>query len=363
MGKDSISSDRMGLFWTMLDTCKFDKALKCISSDFQPHALHPENRTTLLAEAIGAGLCTTSAEQQQCLELIQALRDRGASWTQACKSPCTPLELFKTADPKNSRISVRYGTHTALSFTQAWLRKLHEKKGWEEEVSHLHKVLEIYFVEPQPSRTKLAIDEGIVSKLRRSQVLLFIRIFFLARFPYDFLEKNSIPHHCVWKAIPYSLLDNSLLLMHVDLVETFISSAYPHMQMHFLESIGNTTGHKIHLNRIQMNQGSNPGSLFRLGSMEHVHQFCFSMFWLKSTNNSNRSTHAFYKLLVEVDLWEKLLLATGSHDLTIDTAEGPVTAHAQMLKEASPAPWLGSYPRKPCDPIVLFEQISRVSGC
>ena len=85
--------------------------------------------------------------------------------------------------------------------------------------------------------------------------------------------------------------------------------------------------------------------------------------------------------LVQVDLWEKLLLATDSHDLTIDAAEGPVTAHAQMLKEASPAPWLGRYFgdlltmvinhlltgmilqvwRKPCDPIVLLE-ISRVSG-
>jgi len=37
-----------------------------------------------------------------------------------------------------------------------------------------------------------------------------------------------------------------------------------------------------------------------------------------------------------VDLWENLLLATDSHDLTIDAAEGPVTAHAQMLKAASP---------------------------
>ena len=79
----------------------------------------------------------------------------------------------------------------------------------------------------------------------------------------------------------------------------------------------------------------------------------------KETNNAI----VFYKLLVQVDLWEKLLLATDSHDLTIDTAEGPVTAHTQMLKEASPAPRLSSYPRKPCDPIVLYEQISRVSGC
>ena len=39
-------------------------------------------------------------------------------------------------------------------------------------------------------------------------------------------------------------------------------------------------------------------------------------------------------------------MATDSHDLTIDTAEGPVTAHAQMLKAASPAPWLEQLPKK-----------------
>ena len=35
------------------------------------------------------------------------------------------------------------------------------------------------------------------------------------------------------------------------------------------------------------------------------------------------------------DVWEKFLLATESHDLKIETADGTVTAHAQMLKEAS----------------------------
>lgn len=35
-------------------------------------------------------------------------------------------------------------------------------------------------------------------------------------------------------------------------------------------------------------------------------------------------------------IWEKFLHATASHDLTIETADGCVTAHAQMLQEASP---------------------------
>eukprot|EP00913_Durusdinium_trenchii_P035030 g32770.t1 len=36
------------------------------------------------------------------------------------------------------------------------------------------------------------------------------------------------------------------------------------------------------------------------------------------------------------ELWEKYLGAKDSHDLTIEAADGSVTAHAQMLKEASP---------------------------
>ena len=35
-------------------------------------------------------------------------------------------------------------------------------------------------------------------------------------------------------------------------------------------------------------------------------------------------------------LWEKYLMAKDSHDVTIEAADGSVTAHAQMLKEASP---------------------------
>ena len=35
-------------------------------------------------------------------------------------------------------------------------------------------------------------------------------------------------------------------------------------------------------------------------------------------------------------IWEKFLHATASHDLDIEAADGRVTAHAQMLMEASP---------------------------
>eukprot|EP00438_Fugacium_kawagutii_P008257 Skav206530 [mRNA] locus=scaffold504:37345:38347:+ [translate_table: standard] len=37
-----------------------------------------------------------------------------------------------------------------------------------------------------------------------------------------------------------------------------------------------------------------------------------------------------------VEIWEKFLHATASHDLTIQTADGQVTAHSGMLQEASP---------------------------
>ena len=36
-----------------------------------------------------------------------------------------------------------------------------------------------------------------------------------------------------------------------------------------------------------------------------------------------------------IELWEKFLTAESAHDLTIEAADGLVTAHAQMLKEAS----------------------------
>jgi len=197
-GKDSMSSERMGWLWTFLDTAMFDKALDCIASDFQPYALHPERRTTVLVHSIAMGLKATQTQQCQCLKLIKALRDSGASWTQASRSSTTQT-LWKTHTNPEIKLSMDFGSHSALSFAQAWLRKVHhhDKEEWKSIISFLHKVFEIFSAEPQP-RNKLAIDEDIV------------------------------------------------------------------------------------------------------------------------------------------DLWEKLLLVTDSHDLTIDTAEGPVTAHAQMLKEASP---------------------------
>lgn len=200
-----MSSERMGLFWTFLDTGKFDKAMKCIASDFQYDALHSERLTTLLVEVSSVGMCKPPAEQQQCLELIKALRVGGASWTQPCRSKSSYL-IWKLSDPEKSKINVNYGTHSALSFIQAWLRVLHKQEGFEDEVLHLHKVLEIYLEEPQPSRTKLPIDEDIVSKLRRSQVFCF----FVAGFPnMNGENKNRIPHHWVWKAIPYPTWLNS----------------------------------------------------------------------------------------------------------------------------------------------------------
>ena len=182
MGKDSMSSERMGLFWTFLDAFMFDKAQKCIASDFQCSALHPEKQTTLLANAIARGLTSLKPEQEKCFELIKALRHCGASWTQACQSSSTQ-SIWKNADPEKSKITLEYGTHSALSFARAWLRELHDKKEWEYNASFLHKVFEIFLAEPQPSRNKLAIDEGIVSKLRRSQVLSMF--FNVANFPND----------------------------------------------------------------------------------------------------------------------------------------------------------------------------------
>ena len=175
MGKDSISSERTGLFWTLLDTKKLISARRCIASDFNCHALHPEKHTAVLVQAIATGLCATTAEQKQCLELIKALRVAGASWTQPCKSR-NHLRVWM-GNQDGSQISVDYGTHSALSFTQGWLRELHEKPGWESEVQFLNEVVEIYLAEPQQSRNKLAIDEDIVSKLRKSLNCMFACFF------------------------------------------------------------------------------------------------------------------------------------------------------------------------------------------
>ena len=56
-----------------------------------------------------------------------------------------------------------------------------------------------------------------------------------------------------------------------------------------------------------------------------------------STPSSSRNYGAKVSINEGIaELWEKFLSAKTSHDLTIETADGQVTAHAQMLKEASP---------------------------
>lgn len=173
--------ERMELFWAFLGIGKFDKARKCIAPDFQFNAVNPMG-ATLLVRAIGVGLSSSAAEQKQCLELIKALRVGGACGTQTCNGGSNSLSLWKNADPEKSRITLEYGTHSAISWVQAWLHQLKGKEEYQQEdVSFLHKVLESFLAEAPPSRNKLAIDEGIVTKLKRSQVLSF----FLARFPYE----------------------------------------------------------------------------------------------------------------------------------------------------------------------------------
>ena len=174
MDKDPMSPERMELFWAFLDLEKFDNALKCIDSDFQCHALHPKKHTTLLVEAVARGMCLPLAEQKQCLELMKALRVRGASWTQTCKSTHS-YSIWMGPDPNTAvQYTVDYGSNSALSFTQAWIQQLTDKKDWRQEVSYLHLVLESFIAEPKPSRTKLAIDADIVSQLRRSQRFVFL---------------------------------------------------------------------------------------------------------------------------------------------------------------------------------------------
>ena len=160
-----MSSERMGVFWTFVDTDKFDKALKCIGSDFQCNALHPDRRTTQLVEVIASGICCPPSEEQNVFKLIKALRDRGVSWTQACNRSPEKHAIWKKSDPENTKITQAYGTHSAVSFTQAWLRQLHGKQEWERSTVILHKVLEMFLEELPTSRTKVAIDEDIVSKL------------------------------------------------------------------------------------------------------------------------------------------------------------------------------------------------------
>ena len=130
-----MSSDRMRLFWTFLDIRKFDDARTCIAEDFECNALHPEKHTTLLVAATASGLCKTTAEEEQCLELIKALRLRGASWTQACRSKSSQSMYKTNSDPESTKLLVNFGTHSALSFVQAWLKQFHGKEEWQSNVS------------------------------------------------------------------------------------------------------------------------------------------------------------------------------------------------------------------------------------
>lgn len=200
-----MSAEHMGLFWALVDTCKFDKALKCLVSNFQYDALHPERGTTLLLETIYSGLCAPPGRAQNCLELIKALRSGGASWTQTCKEDA-PEDTI--AGPKSIEVTVDCGSLSALSYIQAWLCKFGTKKLWRDAVSFLHKVLDCYWVELEshPQRHKLAIDEDIASKLRRSQVC-----FFWARFA----NMSGDPHCWVRQNYPLSHQKNSLLLIQV----------------------------------------------------------------------------------------------------------------------------------------------------
>lgn len=191
--KDSMPSERMRLLWTFLDTVMFDKALTCIASDFQPHALHPEEDTTLLVKTISGGLTGHGlTHEEECLKLIKALRDNGASWTQACRSS-REHTIWKNADPEKTKLTVTIRTQSALSFAQAWLRQLHDKEEWKLNVFFLQKVFKIFLDESQPPRTKLAIDEDIVSKLRRSQVFSLIFLLLTSRMILNRKSLASVP--------------------------------------------------------------------------------------------------------------------------------------------------------------------------
>lgn len=197
-----MPAECMGLFWALVETGKFDKALKCLVSDFQYDALHPERGTTLLLETIRSGLQQPLSKEQKSFELIKALRSRGASWTQTSESDAAEDYIVRK---RSKGVAVDCGSQSALSYIQAWLLKFGNKKFWRPEVSYLHRVLDCYWVEleSQPQRHKLAIDEDIVSKLRRSQICFFCKI------------PSGDPHCRVRQNYPLSHLDNLLVLIQV----------------------------------------------------------------------------------------------------------------------------------------------------
>lgn len=75
------------------------------------------------------------------------------------------------------------------------------------------------------------------------------------------------------------------------------------------------------------------------GKPEWKQQFDFLAKVVERIARASRQLHTRRRASVDegiVDIWEKYLHATISHDLTIEASDGRVTAHAQMLMAASP---------------------------
>ena len=75
------------------------------------------------------------------------------------------------------------------------------------------------------------------------------------------------------------------------------------------------------------------------GKPEWKQQFDFLAKVVERIARASRQLHTRRRASVDegiVDIWEKYLHATISHDLTMEASDGRVTAHAQMLMAASP---------------------------
>ena len=71
---------------------------------------------------------------------------------------------------------------------------------------------------------------------------------------------------------------------------------------------------------------------------ENTYNFLGQVFTIFARTPSSSQNHRPKVSIDEgiAELWERCLTAKSTHDLTIETADGQVTAHAHMLKEASP---------------------------
>ena len=69
-----------------------------------------------------------------------------------------------------------------------------------------------------------------------------------------------------------------------------------------------------------------------------IYNFLGQVFTVFASTPSSSENHRPKVSIDEgiAELWERFLSAKSTHDLTIETTDGKVTAHAQMLKEASP---------------------------